>query len=315
MNRYKILAPTRMLVRKPAQIALEYLKRAETSTPKVRMLFYGDPGCGKSYTLDHLTQYLHQTQQFFILNFGSMRRFVRSPRAFEGSITRPGRINSPVDAAILLQRFKDSNALLIEKHGQDLVCTSTYEWSPREKTEAGQPLISVADHGLERMNHASDCLAVLFKELTLAADAGKIRLATVMDNIRFLFHERAGTIRHKDMKYIMVDEMTIIRAVKKLIKGDQRGCFVLAACDDDDSTKQNQTPSEILGYEGWKFFDPCLPIHVPKYTREEFEACMDYYQEVGWFARPEARTQEARDEIRFLSGLNPAEVTKLCAPL
>lgn len=249
------------------------------------------------------------------MNFGSIRRFVRSPRAFEESITRPGRIDSPVDATILLRRFKDQNASLLDKISKDLVCSSTYEWSPREKTEAGQPLLDVADHGLERMNHASDCFAVLLKELTSAADAGKIRFATIMDNIRFLFHERAGVIKHKNMKFIMVDEMTIIRAVKKLIKTNQRGCFVLAACDDSDSAKQNQTPRQVLGYEGWSCFDPCLPINVPKYTRQEFEACMDYYRDIGWLARPEARTQEARDAIRFLSGLNPAEVTRLCAPL
>lgn len=304
-----------IMVRKPALTAIDYLKQADKSLPNVRILLYGDVGQGKTHTLIHLLHYLHRTQKFFIVNFRNIRQTVTSPTDYEESNSRPGRINTPIDSAITLQQFRIQNAALLEKYQDELVCTSDYVWSAREKTQIGEPLIKVAEHGINRVIHASDCVAVLLKELALAADAGKIRLATVIDNVKYLFNDRASIIKHKDYKFIMVDEMTVPRSVKKLIRGNQRNSFTIATCDDPTNPNQNQTPREVLGTQGWAHFNPCLPIHVPKYSRQEFESCLNLYQDLDWLARQEARTQEARDEVRFISGMNPAEVAQICASL
>lgn len=312
---YSILGQQPLMIRQHALQAMDYLRKVDYSKPNLRILFYGDKGHGKTHTLAHLLHYLHLNQDHFIIHIREMKRFARGLIEPVASTSRPGRIDTPLSSAMVLQQFKMQNANLLEKYNDTLLCTRDYKWSLRELTKAGEPLINVADHGINRVIHASDCLAVLFRELTSAADEGKIKLASVLDNVQFLFQEQAGTLKHPDHKKLLVDEITVARAIKKLIKGAHKGGVTLATCDDKLSTKQNQTPREVLGLDGWNHFDPCLPVHVPKYSRKEYESCMNFLQDVGWLCRPESKTEEVRDEIRFISGLNPGEVVLLCKPL
>lgn len=315
-NYYKALGGMPMMIRKPALDVIDYINRTKPDMPNVKMLLYGDLGHGKTHTLAHLIHYLHSKQEHFVLHVRDIRYFTKRPNDHSESLSRPGRIDTPVNAAILLQQFRVQNANLLEKHKDTLVCSKDYSWSLREITKAGEPLLNLAEHGVNRINHASDCYAVLVKELMLASDAGKIKLATVIDNVRNLFLREAGQmIKHDDFKKVLIDEITVARALKKLIKGSYKNGFVIGACDDRESKKLNQRLQEVIGQEGWEHFDPFLPIHVPKYTRTEFESCMDMYEDMGWLCRAESRTQEVRDEIRFISGLNPGQVCYLCKAL
>lgn len=312
---YKAIGVNRIMVRKPALTAINYIKKLKPSLPNVRMLFYGDKGHGKTHTLAHLLHYLYMSQNHVMINIREIKKFARSPWEFKESTSRPGRIDTPLNAAIFLQYFKNQNSELLDKLKDTLVCSQDYKWSSREFTKAGSPLVAIAEHGLNRVIHASDCMAVLFKELMLASDEGKIQLVSSIDNVNFLFDEFAGVLKHPDLKRVIIDEITVARAIKKLIKGKYKGGLVLATCDDKLSKQQNQTPGDVLGVEGWNCFDPFLPIPVPKYSRKEYESCMNMYQDIGWLCRPESRTQEVRDEIRFISGSNPKEVEYLCKAL
>lgn len=312
---YDILGHKALMIRQPALQTFDYLKKVDYSKPNLRILFYGDKGHGKTHTLAHLLHYLHLNQEHFIIHVREMKKFARSPVEIAPSTSRPGRVDTPLNAAVLLQQFRLQNITLLEKYKSTLVCSQDYKWSLREVTKAGEPLSNIADHGINRVIHASDCVAVLFKELCLAANEGKIKLISVLDNVRFLFQEQVGVRTHPDLKIMLVDEVTVARAIKKLIKGNYKGGVVLATCDDKLSKQQNQTPREVLGIEGWNHFDPCLPVHVPKYSRKEFESCMNFYQDIGWICRPESKTLEARDEVRFTSGLNPGQVAFLSGAL
>ena len=312
---YKTLGMMPLMIRRPSLDALSYIKSIQSDMPNLRILFYGDKGHGKTHTLTHLIHYLHLKQEHVIVHIRDMKKFTRSPWSLDPSTSRPGRIDTNTNAAVFLQQFKVQNASLLEKHKDTLKCSQDYTWSLREASKAGEPLISVAEHGINRVLHASDCLAVLFKELSLAADAGQIKLASIMDNVKFLFEREAGVLKHTDHKRMLVDEITVARAIKKLIKQSYKNGLVLATCADKLSPKQNQTPQDAIGQEGWDHFDPFLPINVPKYSRKEFENCMNLYNDIGWIARPEARTKAARDEIRFVSGLNPGQVHYLCQAL
>lgn len=309
---YKTLGLMPLMIRKPALTAIDYLKRIDYSTPNIRMLFYGDKGTGKTHTLAHLLHYLHLNQEHLIIHVREMKKFTRSPRDIAESTSRPGRIDTPLDAAILLQQFRVQNEKLLDKTKETLVCSQDYKWSLREVTKAGEPVVNIADHGVNRVVHASDCIAALFKELMLAAHAGTIKLVSILDNVTWLFYEEAGVRRHKDHKKMLVDEITVARAIKKLIRGQYKGGIVLATCDDKLSNQLNQTPREVLGIDGWNHFDPFLPIATTKYSRKEFESCMNMYQDIGWLCRPESCSEEARDEVRFVSGLHPKEVEYLC---
>jgi hypothetical protein len=312
---YKTIGIMPVMIRKPSLSAMDYVQRIKPNMENIRILFYGDKGHGKTHTLAHLIHYLHAQQNYFIIHLREMKKFTRSPWEFNASTSRPGRIDTPLNSALLLQQIKLQNAALFDKHKDDLLCSQDYKWSLREVTKSGEPLTNVIDHGVNRVIHSSDCVAVLFKELMLAADSGKIRLASVLDNVRFLFLREAGVLKHQDHKRVLVDEITVARALKKLIRGTYKNGLVLATCDDKLSPKQNQTPQDAIGQEGWDCFDPFLPIQVPKYSRNEYENCMNFYQDIGWLTRPEAMTREARDEIRFVSGLNPGQVHYLCQAL
>lgn len=306
----KIIGFSPIMIRKPALMAMNYIRQASPTMPNVRVVFYGDPGHGKQHTLAHLIHYLQLTEEHIIIHVRETRYFTRYVQELGESKSRPGRIDTPLYSAILLQQLRTQNPKL--STNESLVCSQDYVWSPREITKAGEPLINIVEHGINRVIHASDCVAALIKELMLASDTGKIKLATFIDDVRLLFQREAGVLKHTDKKKVLVDEITVARSLKKLIKGSHKGALLFVSCDDKKSTQQNQTPQQVLGEEGWECFDPFLPIHVPKYSRREFENCMNMYQDIGWLSRPESRTYEARDELRFISGMNPEQVFYLC---
>jgi len=85
-------------------------------------------------------------------------------------------------------------------------------------TEQGAPLTDVIDHGTSRMKHASDCVAVLLKELKKLSNDGACRVLFTCD-IANTFYGRT-LLRHADTRPANVDDLTIARAFKKLFVND-----------------------------------------------------------------------------------------------
>lgn len=313
----RTIGMTPIMIRQPA---LDIMKHIEDNTShndceNQKIILYGDPGHGKTQTLAHVLHYIQSDKRHFLIHFRWLKRFTLSPKEYNVSTSRPGRIDTPLDAALLLHQIRTQNEALLTQYKDTLVCSQDYKWSAREETKAGEPLEALIDHGINRVIHASDCLAVLLKELMIAADSGKIKLLSVIRRANFLFHYRSGSIKHPDYKWILVDEMTVARAIKKLIKGSHKNSLVIASCDDKLSNSQNQTPETVLPEDGIEYFRDSKRILVPKFNRIEFENCMNMYQDIGWLSRPESKTPEVRDELRFISGMNPYEVYMLCKAL
>lgn len=294
-----------MMVRQPALTMMDLMKQNFAG----QLLVYGDHGHGKTHTLAHLVHYNSLQQDRLTIHIRWMKRFTRAPRGHKISTSRPGRIDTPRDAASLLEHIKTQNQRYFDDHKDHLVCSQDYTWSAREKTQAGEPLVALIDHGVNRIIHASDCLAVLIKELMLASNQGKIKLLTIMRNVDHLFHYRAGTIKHPDYKWILIDEMTVARSLKKLIKN--KSSLLIASCDDKISRQQNQTPESVLAEDGLSYFEEAKRILVPKFNQTEFENYYNFYLALGWLTRPESQDQRVRDEARFISGLNPGEIHRI----
>lgn len=311
-ERWKKLGRMNIMIRQPALSAMDHIRNLSQPDLNTKLVFWGDPFQGKLYTLSHLVHFLHTIQDRFIVQIKEIKRFTRTPREYTESKSRPGRMDTPLDSALLLQQLRTVNADLFEKYKDTLVCSQDYKWSIREETKAGEPLIKVAEHGVNRVIHASDCVAVMFKELLLAANEGKIKLATIVNDIKWLYEYEAGIFKHADFRRIIVDDYTVARGIKKLVQNTGKGSLVLVSCHDTTTRTQNLTPEEILNDEAMKHLDGCTKIHVPKYSKQEFENAMNYYQDIGWICRPEARTREARDELRFTSGSNPGVLDYLC---
>jgi hypothetical protein len=55
-----------------------------------------------------------------------------------------------------------------------------------------------------------------------------------------------------------------------------------------------------------------VPIEVPIYNDKEILNHFEYYKERNWITNPNARTDDGREELIFLSGKNPAEFQRVC---
>jgi len=67
--------------------------------------------------------------------------------------------------------------------------------------------------------------------------------------------------------------------------------------------------------QGFHDFDPFVPIEVDKYSDKEILTCLSYYNDRKWLQRPQSRTEEGWEEIKFLSGCNPFKVYEFCSTI
>lgn len=82
----------------------------------------------------------------------------------------------------------------------------------------GDPLKNVLEHGINRIKHSSDCMAVILKEIKAQASEGKCRVLVVADRAN-VFYEK-GKVQYPDKSLVEVDNITIARAFKKLFRND-----------------------------------------------------------------------------------------------
>ena len=68
-------------------------------------------------------------------------------------------------------------------------------------------------------------------------------------------------------------------------------------------------PFNLLGEEGWRTFDPFVPVEVGNFTEAELDAMIDYNIERGWISA-ECGSRAGRQEIHFLTGRNPGDFFK-----
>ena len=67
--------------------------------------------------------------------------------------------------------------------------------------------------------------------------------------------------------------------------------------------------------KGFYALEPFVTVEVPQYTKKEASNCFEYYKDRNWIQNPLAREDDGREEFIFLSGCNPAEFMRVCAPI
>lgn len=139
-----------------------------------------------------------------------------NPKDTSLSERKSDRIDFPTNSAMWLQQFRAQNASILLS--SNLTTTQKYTWSLRESTEAGEPLTNVIEHGLQRIKHASDCVAVVLKELEIAANSGKVKILYAVDIANCFY--RPTRVKYPDRSGVPVDNTTIGRAFKKLFKSN-----------------------------------------------------------------------------------------------
>ena len=332
---------TGIMVRNPAVQIINCVNNWDLEKPALRFMLYGRPGCGKSITLSHITHYGH-SQGFITMTFSQIKKWMTRYYEVAPSTYKPGHVDHIMNSNIFLKNFKQANLELLSEPG--MVTHKEYVWSAREKTPAGSPLMDIIEMGCERLAFAADALNIVIRELKINCNEGNCKLMVVCDGVNSLFSEQTLVNKERkewkngpwapDSNWIKscakVNECTVLRNFKKLFMNDYKNAVIVAsACvgakiypveDKPDPghrwyisrerqmvpNPDSHLPFNLLGEEGWRLFDPFVPIEVENYSESELDAMISYYIERRWI-KEEAGSRGGRQEIHFLTGRNPGD--------
>ncbi|XP_054707754.1 28S ribosomal protein S29, mitochondrial-like [Uloborus diversus] len=304
-----------VMIRKPSVEIISILKKINYSQPAVRFVLYGKYGTGKTSSLIHLVHYGYHSKHL-LLHLPWVSNWTKRPKEIVNSQFKEGRIDLPVESALWLQHFKLQNSELMKE--LDLKTSKEYTWSKREITEKDAPLMEVVEHGLKRVRHSSDCVAVLLKEIKQQSHLGKFKTMVVIDGMNAFYSKT--NIKRSDRTLAPACDVTIVNAFMKLLKNDWNNAVILTTVDTVPHNRETckvdpYTPRYLLGKEAFEVLDPFIPIQTDNYTEKEADSTLDYYVDRFWIQSQEAQEESGRKQLKFLSGYNPDWLRKLCDPL
>ncbi|XP_048735023.2 28S ribosomal protein S29, mitochondrial-like isoform X2 [Ostrea edulis] len=300
-----------ILIRRPALEMMEILKRMNYKYPLSRFLLYGEMNAGKKFTMTHVMHFC-KNQNWVLLtvpwaNEWNCKRLAVSYNSHKESL-----FDLPVHSKTLLEDFLIKNTHLIK----DFTTSARYEFSEQESSEEGVPLIDLVTFGINRMKFANDVVGALLKELQNLANSDKIKLLITIRGIN-AFWRKTGQQKEK-VKEIHAQQLTLVNQFMDLLQSDTKNAVAMCSVDSWLLYKNDRRlylPTDLLGKEGIDFLEPFIPIEVTKYSEEEIQKVMDYYEDRRWIQQPEAKTTTGRKQITVLSGHNPYQLYRVCVPL
>lgn len=309
----KTFGETCLMIRNPALELINYIKSSDLSRPTIRYVLYGKNGVGKSMTLAHVLHYGHEND-FILVHVPWVPNWYKKPKEKASSTIHENSFDLPIDAAGWLIHFKSQNAKLLEK--LELKCSKDYVWSKRETTPAGAPLIDLIDHGIARIKFACDIIAVLMEELKEQSTQGKCKTMVGIDGYNAMFWPRTYLHGETRAHKITTDQITLTNPFLNITNYDwTNGVCVLVADQialTDDIEPASELPRFLMTKSGFEHLDPFVPVRVENYSELEFKRCIDYYLNRRWIQN----TKEGFDEeLKFITGMNPFDLMRRCAPL
>lgn len=306
------------MVRSPFLELKSLVESYDYSLPALRIVVYGKYGCGKTVTLAHFLHYAVALKDWMIVTKMWPKAWVKRPQEAAPQDADEQCWDSPVDAAVWLQHFRHINGALLKS--LELTTTRKYQWSEREETAAGEPLTNVIQHGVDRMKHACQCVGALVQELKHHTNAGRTKTLVVVDGVNTFWQDTY--LKRTNCSLVAAQDLSLVRNFMEVLKNDWRNAAVVVSVDELALSLENlgldyrhvpsYYPKHLLGKLGMEFFEPFVPVHVPKYSEKEMESCLDYYVDRAYIQNPKGRTPEGRAELKFLSGYNPMELGHLC---
>ncbi|NXI44336.1 RT29 protein, partial [Galbula dea] len=300
-----------LMVRQPALELFTYLKNSNFAHPAVRYVIYGERGTGKTMTLCHVVHYCTR-QGWLVVHIPDAHLWVKNCKELMQSSYNKERLDQPLEASFWLKNFKASN----ERFLKEIKTQRKYVWGKRESTEEGRPLSEVVEQGLARVRSASDAVGVVLKEVREQCHLGSFRLLVAVDGVNALWGRT--TLKKEDKSPVSPEELTLVYNLRKMMMNNWSGGAVVTTLSQTGSLFKPSSaylPQELLGKEGFDALDPFVPIAVPNYSPGEFESCYRYYLDRKWLQHEKARTEDGKEELRFLSGSNPRQLERLVAPL
>lgn len=336
----KAFQETNLMIRKPAVEIINYLKNLDLTKPAVRFILFGEQtGIGKRSTLFHLMHYAY-LDNWLTINIPNCSSILRITKETSPSFYKEGRVDTPLEANNFLKRFSIHNQKLLKT--LNLKTTKEYKWSMRDSTPAGTPILELIDYANERIKYSSDICAAIMREIKLQAAAKNFKVFVSIDGVNSYFGPTR--IKREDKSEVPVDDITIVRSFKKLLKNDWTNAVIVGSIGNlgvvlpapnrrkkyYDSTipvplrrrvecklhyEGPLTPIHLLKKEGFYYLEPFVPVEVSNYSDQEVLNCHEFYKYKDWLQSEEACTDDGRQELIFLSGNNPEQFRRVCSTI
>ncbi|XP_057324610.1 28S ribosomal protein S29, mitochondrial [Microplitis mediator] len=309
----KTFAETCILVREPAIELISYLQQTDYTRPVNRYVIYGPLGSGKTLTLMHLMHYGFNMKHL-IVHVPWIPDWFRRRSESAPSERVEGLFNLPIVGAFWLAHFKHQNGPLLAQ--LDIRLQKDYIWNPREQNPAGTPLVDMIDFGIARGKYACDVIDGVLNEIKLSSTAGICKTLVLLDGFNALFAEDS-IIKDSEFKRLYANRVSLTHSFLNFTKYDWCNGAIVALVDILAVKKENQFessmyPRYLLGKEGFEHLDPFLPIEVPFYTQDEFDAVIEYYKNRLWLRN---LTESGKRELEILTQRSPYKLMRYTAPL
>lgn len=307
----KTFQESTVMVRKPALELFDIIDNINLNHPPLRLLLYGRVGSGKSMTLAHVMHRCAE-QDWVIVNVPWVGFWIKytPQREISMSSYRPGRVDLTAEAVDWLKLFHQQNG----KHLANLQTTKDYVWTNAERAESGIPISEIIEFGINRPKFASDAVGAVLRELRLAASAKQIKILVAVDGVNGFWRE--ARIKIEDKKEIPASQLSIVHNFKKFFTSNWSNGICIGVVDTslkELNDRKIDTPTYLLGEEGFAEMDPFVPVFVPQYSNKEVYSCIEYYIERMWIQRPKAWTDEGKQELIHLCNKNPRELMNISA--
>lgn len=307
----KTFTETCLMVREPAVEIINLLKNTDFNKPANRFVLYGKDGVGRSLVMAHVLHY-GLVNDFLLVHVPWVPNWFKKPKEKSSSLTKEGFFDINIDAAAWLIHFKTQNATTLAK--LDLKCSREYEWTKRESTAIGAPLLELIDHGINRVKFATDTIVVLLDELKIQSTEGKCKTMVAIDGYNAFFHPKTRILAEFKVM-VPTDKITITQPFLNITNCDWNNGVCLMVADRlalTDERMESELPKYLLRRTGFEHLDPFIPIRVDNYSDLEYHNCIEYYLNRKWI---QTQAPGIEQELDFLSGRNPYKLMELCAPL
>ncbi|CRL04070.1 CLUMA_CG017183, isoform A [Clunio marinus] len=300
-----------VMVRNPAVEIIDYMKNTDFNKPIVRYVLYGGLGTGKSMSMVHLLHYGY-INGFLLVHIPWLPYWYKHGREYGDSATQEGMTDIPLKTAAWLMHFKTQNIELLTK--LDLKTSQDYVWSKRETTPVGASLIELVDHGINRAKYATDVIRVLFDEVKLQSNEGKVKTMVAIDGYNIIFNEKTN-FKAQFKVMIPKSKISFTQPFLDITKPDWCNGVCVLSVDRLAMfgwERESDLPMYLLGREGFEHLDPFVPVRHEDYDDKEYESCIGYYVDRKWIQNVGPGFDK---ELKYLSNQNPYKLMDLCKSL
>ncbi|XP_020629579.1 28S ribosomal protein S29, mitochondrial-like isoform X2 [Orbicella faveolata] len=302
----QITGSTSLMIRKPTLEVLQHLKGlSEDARPPRKFIFYGDNGHGKSLSLAHVLHYCYSAG-WFILPVPSVFSWCHGKSELQVSTQHADRFDQPELASAWLQMCRSINSKFLT----EVKTSKQYLFGKRDTVKEGEPFGKIIDMGFRRATYATDAVGVLLKEIR---NNPSLRVLYAVNEFNGFFLKT--TFKDAQQNWIKPKRLSLIHHFTKLLHpedGLKNGAMVFALSRTGmlRSYIESYEVADLLRERGLSAVLPFTNIEVPRYSKEELDACLQFFKKRGVLTKD--LNSQLTKEIAFLSDYEPPIVSALC---